>query len=80
MSPISLPKPSEQAKLKALKYGSLLEFVAERFHSAEDYLRKLNGRMNLDELKPGDTVRVPNVVPFKLEDLQADLVQALQSA
>src|SRR5438067_7196038 len=29
-------KPSEQAKLKALNYGSLLEFVAERFHSAED--------------------------------------------
>src|SRR5438067_11760064 len=26
-------KPSEQAKLKALKYGSLLDFVAERFHS-----------------------------------------------
>jgi len=40
-------KPSEQAKLKALKYGSLLEFVAERFHSAEDYLRKLNRPMNL---------------------------------
>src|SRR5205809_6659285 len=27
-------KPSEQAKLKALKYGSILEFVAERFYSA----------------------------------------------
>src|SRR5437763_6695606 len=63
-------KPSEQAKLKGLKYGSLLEFVAERFHSAEDYLRKINRPMNLDELKPGDTVRVPNVVPFKIEDLQ----------
>src|SRR2546428_12609004 len=35
-------KPSEQAKLKALLYGSLLEFVAERFHSAEEYLQRLN--------------------------------------
>jgi lipoprotein-anchoring transpeptidase ErfK/SrfK len=67
-------KPSEQAKLKALKYGSLLEFVAERFHSAEDYLRKLNRPMNLDELKPGDTVRVPNVLPFKIEDLHEGFV------
>jgi hypothetical protein len=39
--------------------------VAERFHSAEDYLRKLNRPMNLEELKPGDTVKVPNVLPFK---------------
>jgi len=67
-------KPSEQAKLKALKYGSLLEFVAERFHSAEDYLRKLNRPMNLDALKPGDTVKVPNVVPFKIEDLYEGFV------
>src|SRR5947207_7032013 len=68
-------KPSEQAKLKALKYGSLLEFVAERFHSAEDYLRKLNRPMNLDALKPGDTAKVPNVVPFKIEDLHEGFVQ-----
>ena len=62
-------KPSEQAKLKGLKYGSLLEFVAERFHSAEAFLRKLNPGANLDGLKPGDTVKVPNVLPFKIEDL-----------
>src|SRR5437016_5844492 len=68
-------KPSEQAKLKALKYGSLLEFVAERFHSAEDYLRKLNRPMNLDALKRGDTVKVPNVVPFEIEDLHAGFAE-----
>src|SRR4051794_11373866 len=62
-------KPAEQAKLKALKYGSLLELVAERFHSAQAYLKKLNPGMNLDTLKPGDTVKVPNVLPFKVEDL-----------
>jgi len=51
------------------------EFVAERFHSAEDYLRKLNRPMNLDELKPGDTVKVPNVLPFKIEDLHAGFAE-----
>jgi lipoprotein-anchoring transpeptidase ErfK/SrfK len=68
-------KPSEQAKLKGLKYGSLLEFVAERFHSAEDYLKKLNRGMNLEQLKPGDTVTVPNVLPFKIEDLREGFAQ-----
>src|SRR3954468_6832763 len=49
-------KPSEQAKLKRLNYGSLLEFVAERYHSAEDFLKKINPGMNLEKLKVGDTV------------------------
>ncbi len=62
-------KPSEQAKLPGMKYGSLVEYVAERFHSAEDYIRKLNPGVSLDQLKPGDTVKVPNVLPFKIEDL-----------
>src|SRR5438477_2591491 len=68
-------KPSEQAKLKALKYGSLLGLVAERFHSAQAYIRKLNPGMNLDSLKAGDTVKVPNVLPFKIEDLHEGFAQ-----
>jgi len=68
-------KPSEQAKLKALKYGSLLDLVSERFHSAQAYIRKLNPGMNLDALKPGDTVKVPNVLPFKIEDLHEGFAQ-----
>lgn len=63
-------KPSEQSKLKRMHYGSLLELVAERYHSAEEFLKKLNPGMNLEELKPGDTVKVPNVLPFKIEDLK----------
>ncbi|MDQ2868006.1 MAG: L,D-transpeptidase family protein [Verrucomicrobiota bacterium] len=63
-------KPSEQAKLNGLKYGSYLEFVAERFHSAEDYIRKLNPGRKMEDLKVGDTVKVPNVLPFKIEDLK----------
>jgi lipoprotein-anchoring transpeptidase ErfK/SrfK len=58
---------AEQAKLKWQPYTSMLEFVAERYHSAEDYVRKLNPGKKLDDLKPGDVVTVPNVLPFELE-------------
>jgi lipoprotein-anchoring transpeptidase ErfK/SrfK len=59
----------EQAKLKFLPYTSLLEFVAERFHAAEDYIRKLNRDrdLDLDHLEPGDELKVPNVLPFEIE-------------
>ena len=63
-------KPSEQAKLKRMKYGSLLELVAERYHSAEEFLKKINPGLKLENLKVGDTVKVPNVLPFKIEDLK----------
>ncbi|MFN2475725.1 MAG: L,D-transpeptidase family protein [Chthoniobacterales bacterium] len=67
-------KPSEQSKLKGLKYGSLLELTCERFHAAEAFIRKINPGMNLEQLKPGDTVKVPNVNPFKIEDLHEGFV------
>ena len=67
-------KPSEQAKLKALLYGSYLEFVAERFHSAEEYIQKLNPGMDMEKLKPGDTLKVPNVIPFEIEKLHEGFV------
>jgi lipoprotein-anchoring transpeptidase ErfK/SrfK len=69
-------KPSEQSKLKALLYGSLLEFVAEKFHSAEEYLQKLNPGKDLEKLKPGDNVTVPNVIPFQIEKLSEGFVPA----
>jgi len=63
-----LPNDHEsQAKLKFLPYTSLLEFVAERFHSAEDYIRKLNPGVDCDHLEPGDELKVPNVLPFEVE-------------
>jgi lipoprotein-anchoring transpeptidase ErfK/SrfK len=68
-------KPAEQEKLKRLNYGSLLELVAERYHSAEDFLKKINPGMKLENLKVGDTVKVPNVLPFKIEDLHEGFAQ-----
>ena len=69
-------KPSEQSKLKKMKYGSFLELVAERYHSAEEFLKKINPGMNLETLKIGDTVKVPNVLPFKIEDLREGFIPA----
>lgn len=63
-------RPEEQAKLKASLYGTLLELVAERFHSSEQYLRELNKGHDLDKLEVGDTVKVPDVLPFRIEDLK----------
>ncbi len=62
-------KPQDQVKKKFLPYESLLEFLTERFHSAPEFLVKLNKGVKLDALKPGDTVRVPNVEPFEIEKL-----------
>jgi lipoprotein-anchoring transpeptidase ErfK/SrfK len=63
-------KPKEQAKVKAMLYRSMTEFIAERFHSGENFITKLNSDLKLDGLKPGDTVRVPNVPPFQIESLK----------
>ena len=66
-----LPRePQEQAKKKYLPYSSLLEFLTERYHCAPEFLAKINPGKKLENLKPGDEVRVPNVEPFKLETVQ----------
>ena len=62
-------KPEFQAKVKRMPYGSLLEFLEERFHASPPFLQKLNPEKNMERLQAGDTVRVPNVAPFKIEDV-----------
>jgi hypothetical protein len=64
-------KPAEKAKLKKLLYRSVLDFVAERYHADPDFIRKLNPGRNLNDLKSGGTVQVPNVEPFQVETIQA---------
>ncbi len=63
-------KPAEEAKLKRLPYPDLTTFLEERYHASPDFLKKLNKGKNFDNLKAGDVVRVPNVAPFKLEDVK----------
>jgi lipoprotein-anchoring transpeptidase ErfK/SrfK len=63
-------KPAEEAKVKAMLYRSITEFIAERYHSGQNFITRLNQDKNLESLKPGDTVRVPNVPPFQIESLR----------
>lgn len=64
-------QPSAQAKKKYLPYDSILELLTERFHCAPEFLAQINKGVKLERLKPGDTVRVPNVAEFKIEEMPA---------
>lgn len=63
-------KPEGQAAAKYLGYRSLAEFVAERYHTNEATLARLNPKTSLGSLKPGVLLRVPNVEPFAIENLK----------
>ncbi|MBP7951055.1 MAG: L,D-transpeptidase family protein [Verrucomicrobiales bacterium] len=71
----SLPtKPSQQAQCKYLGYRSILEFVAERFHTSEECLVRVNPGLRWEGLRPRDLVMVPNVKsPFLIEDVPYSL-------
>lgn len=60
-------EPAEQEAAKYMAYRSIEELVAERYHTDETFLAKLNPNKNLGALKVGDVLKVPNVVPFKVE-------------
>lgn len=61
--------PPEQAEKDYMYYRSFAEFTAERFHTDANYLQRANPGRNLNNLKVGDTLLVPNVAPFKIEDI-----------
>lgn len=65
-------RPPEEAKMKRMPYRSLTEFLEERYHVSPDFLKKINPGLNLEKLKAGDAVRVPNVAPFKLEEIKPE--------
>ena len=63
-------KREEQAKLKQMSYRSYLEFMAERYHTSEDFLIELNGKKTAYNLAPRKAVTVPNIDPFRIELLK----------
>ena len=66
----SLPtKVSLQAKRKRMSYRSVAEFMSERYHCDVPYLVELNGSSKINNLKPRDSIIVPNVDPFHIEVL-----------
>ena len=67
----SLPtKRSDQAKKKYMSYRSITEFMAERYHCSEELLKNLNTYKTMRNAKAKSAIRVPNVEPFKIEDIQ----------
>ena len=50
-----------QGKQKSMPYTSVLELLGERFHSEQDFLRRLNPGQNLGALAVGSRVKVPAV-------------------
>ena len=62
------PTYDEIVSAKFLAYRSPWEFVAERFHCDESYLRKINP--SLGSYPPvGTSFHVPNVTPFEIENI-----------
>jgi lipoprotein-anchoring transpeptidase ErfK/SrfK/LysM repeat protein len=57
-----------------LAYRSPWEFVAERFHCDEKFLRKLNPKLSANP-PAGSVFRVPNVAPFEIEKIPARDIQ-----
>ena len=62
-------QPSAQAKLKSLKYATLWEAVAERFHCDQKFLLELNPQVT--EPAVGSVLRVPDVKDFLLADVKS---------
>jgi lipoprotein-anchoring transpeptidase ErfK/SrfK len=62
--------PAEQEQFPAMAYRSLAELVAERFHTDEAFLARINPDRNLASLRVGDVVIVPNVRPFRIESVK----------
>lgn len=64
-------KPEGWEKQKYMAYRSLLELIAERHHTDETFITKINPGVNLNLLKVGSLINVPNVrQPFQIEDIK----------
>jgi len=67
----SLPtKRSLQAGRRSMPYRSVTEFMAERYHTSEDLLIEINGGKVMRNAKARTAIKVPNIEPFKIENLK----------
>lgn len=62
--------PAKQAEFSFMGYRSLSELVAERFHTDETFLSKINPKKNIDSMVESEVIIVPNITPFKIEDVK----------
>jgi LysM repeat protein len=63
---VTPPTYEELSSAKTLVYRTPWEFVAERFHCDETFLKGLNSRIKGNPAV-GAELRVPNVIPFEVE-------------
>jgi LysM repeat protein/lipoprotein-anchoring transpeptidase ErfK/SrfK len=70
------PEPTWESLIAEpfLAYRSAWEFVAERFHCSESFLRRINPGVKTPE-RPGSVFLVPNVAPFEIETALADPIR-----
>jgi lipoprotein-anchoring transpeptidase ErfK/SrfK len=73
-APTLPPTYQEMVTADFLAYRSPWEFVAERFHCDEAFLRKLNPSLGAHPAA-GSRFRVPNVQPFEIEKIPATGLQ-----
>ena len=60
---------SLQAQRKSMPYRSVAEFMAERYHTSEDLLIAINDAKTIRSAKARSAIKVPNIQPFKIDDL-----------
>lgn len=69
-----LPTFEELTHESFMAYRSGWEFVAERFHAAESFLRNINPGVKNANV-PGAVFLVPNVLPFEIENALSEPLQ-----
>lgn len=68
------PKPQSwraRGELDRMRYNSLLEMVAEQAQCDPDLIAELNPGIDWYQLSTGDSVRIPHVPPFRVQQAAA---------
>jgi LysM repeat protein/lipoprotein-anchoring transpeptidase ErfK/SrfK len=73
------PSYEDLVRTPQLLYRTPWEFVAERFHCSETFLKNLNPQIKTPPVV-GTELRVPNVLPFEIEKLLRAPVQPATAA
>ncbi len=68
----------DKAKLDCLCYESVVEKLAEQFHTTTEFLEQLNPNASLASARSGDRIWVPNVRPTRTQD-QLDIAKIVVS-
>jgi lipoprotein-anchoring transpeptidase ErfK/SrfK len=69
----------EQEKLECLCYESLLEELAERFHTSGEFLQQLNPDVSFESSAAGQQIWIPNVRPPVQQDIPSSIARVVVS-